>query len=122
MKLIVTDTNWADEMHIWGFEVIKDPNVYNSMLEAIELYFKFYDDIKIYVGSNEELTFKKEYMRHFNISDILEEDVNSLVRSFGSIAKGHNLFGRLVESCLDYLDEDSPEESRRLSEIIYNAF
>ena len=119
MKLIVTDTNWADEMHIWGYEVISDANVYLHMVQAIDLYFRYHDDIEIHVGSNEEITFRKEYMRHFNISDILEEDVNSLVRSFGSIAKGHNLFGRLVEYCLDYLDEDNPEEAKRLSDIIY---
>ena len=56
---------------------------------------------------------------NLNINDIKKEDVESLIRSFGSVQKGHTLFERLVESCLDYLDEDNPEEAKRLSDIIY---
>ena len=119
MKLIVTDTNWADEMQIWGYEIIPDDHVYLHMVQAIDLYFRYHDDIEISVGSNEEITFRKDYMRHFDINDIKKEDVESLIRSFGSVQKGHTLFERLVESCLDYLDEDNPEEAKRLSDIIF---
>ena len=39
-----------------------------------------------------EITFRKDYMRHFDINDIKKEDVESLIRSFGSVQKGHTLF------------------------------
>lgn len=119
MKLIVTNTNWADEMDIFGFEVIASDEIYKLQIEAIDLLFQYKESVEIFVGSNEEITFKKDYMRNFLVTSITEKDSEHLLKLFGSLCEGHCLFDRLVELALDILEEYDLEKSRELSSKIY---
>lgn len=120
MKLIVTNTNWADEMDIWGFEIVPNNALYEIQLIAINEALKYEDNIEIYVGTNEEIYFNKDFLRDFIIKDITQEDVDTLIKLFGSHTKGFSLFDRLVETSLDILEEHDLEKSKEFSKIIYD--
>lgn len=105
MKLVITDTNWADEMDVWGFEVITD-QTFALYTRIIEQAFKYENEIVIYIGTNEEIEINaKNYLSHFKIKDITEDQVDSLEAIFDSTSNGLNFFDRIVENCL-YLIED----------------
>ena len=43
MKLVVTDTNWADEMDVWGFEVVSD-KFFDVAVKTLNYYFENISD------------------------------------------------------------------------------
>lgn len=120
MKLIVTDTNWADEMDVWGFELILNNTIYEAQIKAINLAFQYVDSIELYVGSNEEIYVDKNFLRHFTIKDIEQEEVDQLVKIFGHYNQGNYLFERLVEYALDIVEEHERKTSIELASIIYS--
>lgn len=120
MKLVVTETNWADEMDVWGFEVIANDEKYNLQLQAITEAIDHEKTLTLYVGSNEEIGFDENFMRHFKVTDIEQEDAEKLASIFGSLCKGNCLFDRLVETALDTLDQYNPVRSKKLSDLIYS--
>lgn len=106
MKLVITDTNWADEMDVWGFEVVTDQTL-ALYTRIIEQAFKYEDEIVIYIGTNEEIQISNEdYLSHFEIKDITKDQVDSLKAIFDSTSNGLNFLDRIVESCL-YIIEDN---------------
>lgn len=121
MKLIITDTNWADEIDIWGFETVHNNALYEIMLIAINEAFKYQESIGIYIGTNEEIYFNKNFLRNFIIKDVQQEEVDVLIKLFGSHTRGHNLFERLLEESLYILSENDIEKSEEFNKIIYET-
>lgn len=116
MKLIITDTNWADEMDVWGFEVISD-EVFALYTRVIEEAFKFEDNIVVYIGTNEEIEINKNnYLRHFEVKDITKEQIESLNTIFGSDNKGLNFLERIVETCFYRIEDEDQELFYKLNE------
>lgn len=116
MKLIITDTNWADEMDVWGFEVISD-EVFSLYTRVIEEAFKFEDNIVVYIGTNEEIEINKNnYLRHFEVKDITKEQIESLNTIFGSDNKGLNFLERIVETCFYRIEDEDQELFYKLNE------
>lgn len=106
MKLIITDTNWADEMDVWGFEVLTD-QAFTLYTRIIEQAFKYEDEIIVYIGTNEDIQInKKNYLSHFQIKDITKDQVDSLESIFDSTSNGLNFFDRIVDSCLYIIDDN----------------
>lgn len=102
MKLIVTDTNWADEMDIWGFETVSD-KFYEIGVRVLTYYFESVSDeaIEIWVGTNEQVFFDKDFLREFKVTDITPQQEAQLLTMFGRSCCGEALFYRLVDIALD---------------------
>ena len=119
MKLITTDTNWTDEMDIWGFEVIPDDNIYQICLDAINECFKYVSTIEVSIGTNESISFKKDFLRNFIIKNVQQKEVDVLIELFGNHTKGHNLFEQLLNESLYILSINDVERSKEFDKQIY---
>lgn len=108
MKLIITDTNWADEMDVYGFEVMSNQR-YQVALKIIEKALEVQPEFELYIGTNESLFINKDFARHFTVQDLSEEDGAHVARIFGRAPQGIAIFGTLLDYGLDYLYENDKE-------------
>lgn len=119
MKLITTNTNWADEMDVWGFEIVPNNALYEIQLKLINEALEYEENIEVSVGSNEEIYFNKYFLRNFIVKDVVQEEVDVLIKLFGSHSKGNYLFEQLVETSLYILEENDLEKFKEYNSIIY---
>lgn len=118
MKLVITDTNWADEMDVWGFEIIPTIEIYKAMKQAIAIYFTYNDSIELSVGSNESIKMTEEdYI--FTYKDITEEEISTLKKLFGHLSKGNSLHYQLIDSVLYSIKLKDEKKFKELCDIIY---
>ena len=119
MKLIITDTNWADEMDVYGFEVVSD-EAYKIYTEVIELALTTAKEFEIYVGSNESVTVNQNYQQHFTITNLTSDEEKQLKNIFGYTSQGTTMFDRLVDYSLYHLRDGDEEKYNSLMERLDN--
>ena len=119
MKLIITNTNWADEMDVYGFEVVSD-GAYEVYTEVIELALSTAQEFEIYVGSNESVTVNQNYKQHFTITNLTSDEEKQLKNIFGYTSQGTTMFDRLVDYSLDHLRDGDEEKYNSLMERLDN--
>lgn len=114
MKLIITDTNWADEMDIWGFEVMEEKE-YLVGVDLVKMALTFEDELTVYIGTNEELFFDSNFESEFEVKDITEDDMRSVKRIFGSLGRGHTVFEQLVETAGYVVSDNDPDMYKKIT-------
>lgn len=119
MKLIITNTNWADEMDVYGFEVVSD-EAYKIYTEIIELALSTANNFEIYVGSNESITVNQNYQQHFTITNLTSEQEKQLKNIFGYTSQGTSIFDRLIDYSFDYLRDVDEEKYNLFTERLEN--
>ena len=119
MKLIITNTNWADEMDVYGFEVVSD-EAYKIYTEVIEIALTTAKEFEIYVGSNESVTVNQNYQQHFTITNLTSDEEKQLKNIFGYTSQGTAMFDRLVDYSLDHLRDGDEEKYNSLMERLDN--
>jgi hypothetical protein len=77
--LVKFDGNWADEMDIKGFEIVKK-EWWDKFVESLPEN----KPLSHYIGSNEEMewTNKADYLRDFTVTEISEDEVAILKKLF----------------------------------------
>lgn len=116
MKLVTSDTNWADEMDLWGFEVVGDA-YYKVAMEVLNYAF---NDVGISVskcvGTNEDIEFNDydDVKRAFTAKDIKEDEVKIFKRLFQSTYGGFAVFTEVVDSVMYEIEgEERYEEFQK---------
>jgi hypothetical protein len=80
MKLVIFKDNWADEMYISGWEVMKEKH-WNKIVEVIQ---NKKEQFEVYFGTNEFNVYKdgNDFLTNFTVFDITEEESRFLDRVF----------------------------------------
>lgn len=120
MKLVITNTNWADEMDVWGFEIIPSIEVYTAMKEAIVIYFKHRKNIVLSVGSNEDIEITEDSLNQFIYKDITKEEADTLKKLFGTYPTGNSLHEQFIDRILYVIEGIDEEKYSQLVNIIYD--
>lgn len=116
MKLLIKlDTNWADEFDVQGF-FTTTRKAWDEHLAAVKRYFENSDELELYFGTNEALTFDsyEEYADAYTASELSDEQFSQLVALFGRSYSGEIEFGitaRFDED--DILSDDESEEKKQ---------
>lgn len=96
--LVIEDTNWADEMDIQGFQLVKSKkdvkNLKEEILDKIEASGGEDSDVyplTTYIGSNQELECesRSELSRTIKVKPITPEEYNSIKKVFGTTSFGN---------------------------------
>ena len=79
--LLQWDTNWADEMDIYGFSIM-DKSAWEEYKKKLENKGSFY----ICVGTNEEIDYNngEELIKEISVRSISEDEVKTIQKLFGS--------------------------------------
>jgi hypothetical protein len=96
--LLQWDSNWADEMDIYGFSIMN-----KSEWEAYKKMLANKGEFYIYVGTNEEIEYSKgqELLNEISVKNITEEESKTIQKFFGGEGGFTNFLG---------LDEDEDED------------
>ncbi len=111
--LVITNTNWADEMDITGFCILEKDN-FEAQKEKLERHVKSHGPFEWSVGSNESIEVDKYELARFKIVENVPEDVASFMQtSFKqhstSVNFGHS-FISLHDQFLEYLKYEGDDE------------
>lgn len=116
MKLVTSDTNWADEMDLWGFEIVSD-TYYKVAMQVLDYAFNEKGiSLSNCVGTNEEIEFNdySDIERAFTAKDIKEDEVKIFKRLFHSTYGGFAVFTEVVSSAMYEIEgEERYEEFQK---------
>ena len=101
-----------------GFETVSN-KFFDVAVKAINYYFENIsdDDLEIWVGTNEQVFFGKDFLRDFIVTDITPQQEAQLLVMFGNNAKGECLFERLLDTALDNIPQTDKNFETFLKEL-----
>lgn len=74
--------NWADEMDITGFVIVK-PEHWTKIQEEMKDFFKKTDTWSYCIGTNEDIEYNlQDWLRTFTITELSDEEATALIAVF----------------------------------------
>lgn len=91
--LVQTHDNWADEMDIYGYQILTVKQ-YQERLVELQQEFEENDGSYVwYIGTNEEIEYDcfDNFLETLTVSELTTEEAKFLKDILGSNGNGHNL-------------------------------